>query len=143
MEKKRGSLMTVIVGVILGAVIITGLAIDVFSVISTLNTNKEQTEAYRSRLMEDQQAELKNQVETAMSLINQVYAKQQAGEYTEEEAKKRFADREIRVFSDDSGEEITPYDPAYKTDTIWRFVCIGAFLAGIAFAAWLGWLSAI
>ena len=84
--------MTVIVGVILGAVIITGLAIDVFSVISTLNTNKEQTEAYRSRLMEDQQAELKNQVETAMSLINQVYAKQQAGEYTEEEAKKNTSE---------------------------------------------------
>ena len=61
----------------------------------------------------------------------------------QEEAKKRFADREIRIFSDDSGEEITPYDSAYKTDTIWRFVCIGAFLAGIAFAAWLGWLSAI
>ena len=61
----------------------------------------------------------------------------------QEAAKKRFADREVRVFSDDSGEEITPYDPAYKTDTIWRFVCIGAFLAGIAFAAWLGWLSAI
>lgn len=61
----------------------------------------------------------------------------------QEEAKKRFADREIRVFSDDSGEEITPYDPAYKEDTIWRFVCIGAFLAGIAFAAWLGWLSSI
>ena len=61
----------------------------------------------------------------------------------QEEAKKRFADREIRVFSDDSGEEITPYDPAYKADTIWRFVCIGAFLAGIAFAAWLRWLSAI
>lgn len=95
--------MTVIVGVILGAVIITGLAIDVFSVISTLNTNKEQTEAYRSRLMEDQQAELKNQVETAMSLINQVYAKQQAGEYTEEEAKKVAADY-IRDLRYDNGD---------------------------------------
>ena len=61
----------------------------------------------------------------------------------QEAAEKRFADREIKIFTDDSGEEITPYDPAYKTDTIWRFVCIGAFLAGIAFAAWLGWLSTI
>ena len=103
MEKKRGSLMTVLVAVILGAVIITGVAIELFSIISTLNTNRDQTEAYRSRLMQDQQAELKNQVETAMSLINQVYDKQLAGEYTEEEAKKVAADY-IRDLRYDNGD---------------------------------------
>lgn len=61
----------------------------------------------------------------------------------QETAKKRFADRKIRIFGDDSGEIVTPPDPSIRVETIWGFICIGAFLAGIAFAAWLGWLSAI
>ncbi|WP_035766822.1 methyl-accepting chemotaxis protein [Butyrivibrio sp. NC2002] len=98
MEKKKGSLLYVIVAVIIGAVVVTGLIIELFTINSTIATNREQTEAYRSRLMEDQQMELKNQVQTAVSLIEQTYKAQEAGVLTEEEAKKICADyvRELR-----------------------------------------------
>ncbi|MBE5859293.1 MAG: HAMP domain-containing protein [Butyrivibrio sp.] len=98
MEKKKGSLLYVIVAVIIGAVVVTGLIIELFTINSTIATNREQTEAYRSRLMEDQQMELRNQVQTAVSLIEQTYKAQEAGVLTEEEAKKICADyvRELR-----------------------------------------------
>lgn len=61
----------------------------------------------------------------------------------QEEAKKRFADREIRIFSDDSGERITPPDPAFKEEIFWGTLCIGAFAAGIAITALVTWLATI
>ena len=53
MTKKKGSLMTVIVGSILLAVIITAVSIEGFSIISTVQNNTTQSESYKARLMED------------------------------------------------------------------------------------------
>jgi uncharacterized phage infection (PIP) family protein YhgE len=58
MNKKRGSLRYLIIAVILCAVIITGACIELFSAISTIQTNSQQTEAYAERLLDDVKAEL-------------------------------------------------------------------------------------
>ena len=87
MEGKKGSLKIVIIATVLLAVIITGVIIEVFSVTSTISINSSQAQAYRDRLMEDQQLELKNQVQTAYSLIEQTYAAYQSGNISEDEAK--------------------------------------------------------
>ena len=104
MEKKRGSLLTVIVAVIVAAVVITGVIIEVFSITSTLTTNKDQTAAYRSRLLEDIKTELKNETQEAMSICEFMNAKYEAGELTQEEAMKQAADiiRELK-YNDGAG----------------------------------------
>ena len=104
MSKKRGSLMYVIVFAILCAVPVTAIAIEVFSVTSTISTNNDQTEAYRSRLVEDIKTELKNETQEAMSICQVMYDRYQAGEMTMEEAQKESADiiRELK-YNDGSG----------------------------------------
>ena len=44
--KKRGSLKTTLVAVILTAVIVTAGIISIFTIINTIKTNNESTEAY-------------------------------------------------------------------------------------------------
>ena len=68
MEKKRGSLMVVIVGAIIASVIVTAIIISIFAITNTVSTNVSQTEAYRSRLLEDIMTELKNDTQQAMSV---------------------------------------------------------------------------
>ncbi len=104
MNKKRGSIQSVIVGVILAAVIVTGLVIAISSVVSTVNTTNEQTAAYRSRLLEDCKTELKNETQIAMSVCAVMNARYEAGEMTKEEAMKQAADtiRELK-YNDGSG----------------------------------------
>jgi methyl-accepting chemotaxis protein len=104
MGKKRGSLMVVIVGSIILSVLITAVAIEIFSISSTIKTNTDQTAAYRSRLLEDVKAELKNETQEAMSVCEIMYARAQAGEMTMEEAQKEAADiiRDLK-YNDGSG----------------------------------------
>ncbi|MCR5468419.1 MAG: cache domain-containing protein [Lachnospiraceae bacterium] len=104
MKKKRGSLMTVIVGSILLAVIITAALIEVFSISNTVSFNNTQTEAYRERLLDDIKAELKNETQVAMSICEVMYSRYEAGEMTLDEAKVASADiiRELR-YNDGSG----------------------------------------
>lgn len=104
MEKKRGSLMTVIVGAIFLAVFISAVAIEAFSITSTIATNNDQTEAYSSRLLEDIKTELKNETQEAMSVCQIMYERYQAGEMTMEEAQKEAADiiRELK-YNDGAG----------------------------------------
>ena len=104
MDKKRGSLMFVIVFAILCAVVVTAAAIEIFSVTSTISTDKTTTEVYRSRLLEDIKTELKNETQEAMSVCQIMYDRYQAGEMTLEEAKKESADiiRELK-YNDGSG----------------------------------------
>ncbi|MCR5397282.1 MAG: cache domain-containing protein [Lachnospiraceae bacterium] len=104
MKRKQGSLMTAIVGSILLAVIITAVMIEGFSIYSTVTNNAEQTEAYKSRLLEDIKAELKNETQEAMSICEVMYGRYQAGEMTLEEAQKQSADiiRELR-YNDGDG----------------------------------------
>ncbi len=104
MEKKRGSLKTTLVAVILAAVVITAVIISTFTVISTLKTNADQTEAYQNRLLEDVKTELKNETQEAMSICAVMNARYEAGEMTKEEAMKEAADiiRELK-YNDGAG----------------------------------------
>ena len=104
MNKKRGSLMFVIVFAILCAVVVSAAAIEIFSVTSTVSTDKSTTEVYRSRLLEDIKTELKNETQEAMSVCQIMYDRYQAGEMTLDEAKKESADiiRELK-YNDGSG----------------------------------------
>ena len=104
MNKKRGSLMFVIVFAILCAVVVSAAVIEIFSVTSTISTDKTTTEVYRSRLLEDIKTELKNETQEAMSVCQIMYDRYQAGEMTLDEAKKESADiiRELK-YNDGSG----------------------------------------
>ncbi len=103
MEKKRGSLLYLLIAVIAGAVILTGIVIEIFTITSTISTNKQQSETYRERLMQDQQSELQNQVENVVSLVDQVHKAQLSGALTEEDARRIAADyvRELRYMDGD------------------------------------------
>ena len=104
MEKKRGSLLYIIVGSIILSVLITAVVIEIFSISSTLSTNAAQTEAYRSRLLEDIMTELKNETQEAMSICDTMNKRYEAGEITMEEAQKESADiiRELK-YNDGAG----------------------------------------
>ncbi|MCR4998943.1 MAG: cache domain-containing protein [Lachnospiraceae bacterium] len=104
MSKKRGSLKAVLVAVILTAVILTAAIITSFTIITTINTNAEQTAAYKSRLESDILRELKNETQEAMSICEVMNARYEAGEMTKDEAMKEAADiiRELR-YNDGSG----------------------------------------
>ncbi|MCR5785506.1 MAG: methyl-accepting chemotaxis protein [Eubacterium sp.] len=103
-RKQNGSLMTVIVGSLLLAVILTAVLIEVFSVTSTISTNTKQTSAYRERLLEDIKSELKNETQEAMSICEVMYSRYENGELTLEEAKTESADiiREL-AYNDGDG----------------------------------------
>ncbi len=104
MTRKKGSLMTVIVGSIFLAVLVTALLIETFSVVSTVSNNKTQSEEYKERLLEDIKAELKNETQEAMSICASMNAGYEAGTMTLDEAKKAAADiiRELR-YNDGDG----------------------------------------
>lgn len=104
MGKKRGSLRTVLVAVILVAVLVTALIISLFTIINTIKTNNNQTGAYKERLLEDVESQLRYETEEAMSICSVMYARSQSGEMSLEEAKKESADiiRELR-YNDGSG----------------------------------------
>ncbi|WP_026512146.1 methyl-accepting chemotaxis protein [Butyrivibrio sp. LC3010] len=103
MQKRTGSLLYALIGVIAGAVILTGIIIELFTINSTIATTKEQTAAYRERLMQDQQSELRNQVQNVVSLVEQVDKAHLAGAFSEEDAKRIAADyvRELRFMDGD------------------------------------------
>ena len=102
--KKRGSLKTILVGAIVMSVIVTAVIISIFTIISTVNNNNAQTEAYKSRLLDDVKAQLQYETEEAMSICEFMYNRYQAGEMTLEEAEKESADiiRDLR-YNDGNG----------------------------------------
>ena len=69
-----------------------------YSLSSMSHSYEQSVETMRKTLFEDYDAQIRGETEMAISLINEMYEKQQAGEYSEEEAKKLAADlvREIR-----------------------------------------------
>ncbi len=97
-KKSSGSIKTLIVLIIIGVTLVTSIGLEGFSIISTVNTNKEETEAYKQRILEDIQDELRHEVDVVYSLVDQIHKKQEAGVLTEKEAKKEAADlvRELR-----------------------------------------------
>ncbi|SFB17010.1 methyl-accepting chemotaxis sensory transducer with Cache sensor [Acetitomaculum ruminis DSM 5522] len=107
MQKKRkgfksiGTLLSLI-GLL--ASLIAGLGVGIFSIVSNINNTEQAAATYRSSLEEDVMNELKNETQVAVSIIDQYYQKQQAGEMTEKQAKKAAADmvRELR-YNDGNG----------------------------------------
>ncbi|MBE5902612.1 MAG: HAMP domain-containing protein [Lachnospiraceae bacterium] len=103
-EKKRGSLRTILIAVILASVLITACMITGFTIYSTIETNAEQTEAYKERLLSDVKTQLRYETDVAMSICEKMNARYEAGEMTLEEAQKESADliRELR-YNDGNG----------------------------------------
>jgi len=104
MSKKRGSLKTVLIAVILASVVLTAAIISTFTIVSTLKTNSDSTAAYKSRLLEDVKTKLKHETEEAMSICAFMYNRYEAGQMTLDQAKKESADiiRELR-YDDGNG----------------------------------------
>ena len=107
MKKQRKSIhsiKTLLVGIIIGATLITAIGLETFSVRNTLANNELQKEQYGHRLLEDIPAQQQYEVELAWSVINQIYEKQVSGEYSEAQAKELAADmvRNLR-FNDGKG----------------------------------------
>lgn len=91
-KKSIYSIKTLLVGIIIGVTLITAIGLEAFSVRNTLANNTRQTEQYGDRLLEDIQTQQRYEVDLAWSVINQIYEKQLAGQYTEAEAKELAAD---------------------------------------------------
>lgn len=85
--KKRGSLKTLIILILVGVTVLTSVLIEGFVIIKTVNNNNEQVATYKQEMLSDIQAELRHEVDVVYSLIDQIHEEQLAGKYTEEEAK--------------------------------------------------------
>ncbi|MBP5265789.1 MAG: cache domain-containing protein, partial [Lachnospiraceae bacterium] len=104
MGKKRGSLKTTLIAVILASVVATAAIISIYTLISTIHTNNEQTAAYKERLVQDVKDQLRYETEEAMSICAVMNARAEAGQMTKQEAMKESADiiRELR-YNEGSG----------------------------------------
>ena len=104
MAKKRGSLKSILIAVILASVVLTAAIISTFTIVSTLKTNADSTAAYKTRLLDDVKLKLKHETEEAMSICAVMYGRYEAGQMTLDQAKKESADiiRELR-YDDGNG----------------------------------------
>ncbi len=84
--------------IIVGVSVVTTLCIGGFFIYSAIQDNKTQIASYRSDLERSAEAQLRGETEVAVSAIEEVYKLQQAGQLTEEQAKKQAADivRDLR-----------------------------------------------
>lgn len=103
-KKKRGSLRTILIAVILASVLITACVITGFTIYNTVGINAEQTKAYKERLLSDVKTQLRYETEVATGVCEKLNARCEAGEMTLEEAKKQAADiiRDMR-YNDGNG----------------------------------------
>lgn len=101
--KRKGSIKITIALLVICVEVIAVFAIQNYSIFSMDKSNGLQVAEYRTRLEEDVKNELRHQVEIAVSLMQQVYDRQAAGELTEDEAKKMAADL-VRDLRYDNGE---------------------------------------
>ena len=88
--------------VIVGVSLLTTLLIGGFFIYNMVQTSNEGLVTYQSELRGNVERELRLETESAISVINSYYKKQQAGELTPEQAKKEAADR-IRDMRYDAG----------------------------------------
>ncbi len=97
-RKTERSIKVLLVSIIIGVTLVTSIGLEGFSIFNTVRNNAEQTAAYRERLMQNIQDELRHEVEVVWSMIDKIHQKQEAGELKEEEAKKLAADltRDLR-----------------------------------------------
>lgn len=87
---------------ICGVSIVSTLCIGAYFIVGTVRDNHAQLAAYRADLEDNVGNQLKGETEVAYGILEEYYKKQQAGELTEEQAKKEAADR-VRDLRYDGG----------------------------------------
>ena len=104
--KKSGftSMQARFIVIIIIVALLSAVGSTAFSIVHAIQGNHEQRLEYRQQIESDVEMMLMMETQVAVSLIQQIYDKQLAGEYTEEEAKKLAADyiRELR-YDDGAG----------------------------------------
>lgn len=85
-----------------GASLVSTVIIGAYFIASLVRDNHVQLESYRADLMSNVENEMKSETQIAYSIFEEYYKKQQAGELTEEQAKKEAADR-VRDLRYDNG----------------------------------------
>ncbi|YCA09220.1 methyl-accepting chemotaxis protein [Bacillus sp. AK128] len=73
------------------ALILVGV-IGAYNIITSFNQNQARIQDYQQDLLQNYDTQIKNQVETAYSLLNDAYQRYQSGEITETEAKEQGAE---------------------------------------------------
>lgn len=99
--KTKSSMRTNFLTMMIGTSLITLFCICAIF-LSILATSEAEVEKYRDTLIAEVERTLKTETETAISVINTVYKRQQAGELTEEQAKTEAANL-IRNLRYDNG----------------------------------------
>ena len=86
----------------IGASLVTMLFVGGVFIRGMISNAEVETSEFRTMLMTDVELQLRTQTQTAISLIDSVYKRQQAGELTEAQAKKEAADlvRNLRYEGD-------------------------------------------
>lgn len=97
-ENMFNSMKTRLIFVIVGVSVVTMLCIGGFFIYNSIQDNENQLISYRADLERSVEDQLRGETEVAVSAIESIYKKQQAGLLTEAEAKKQAADvvRELR-----------------------------------------------
>ena len=92
------SMKTRLICVIVGVSVVTMVCIGGFFIYNSIKDNENQLINYRADLERSVETKLRDETELAVSAIEEVYKKQQAGQLTEEQAKKQAADvvRDLR-----------------------------------------------
>lgn len=85
-----------------GVSLVSTLCVGAYFIVSTVRDNHAQLAAYRTDLEESVGNQLKGETEVAYGILEEYYKKQQAGELTEDQAKKEAADR-VRDLRYDGG----------------------------------------
>ncbi len=89
---------------VVGTAVLTTLLVSALFITNLISETDRQVETYRRTLTQDVERELKIETESAITIIKQIYDRQQKGELTEEQAKKQAADlvRDMR-YDDGAG----------------------------------------
>ena len=90
-----------LVGAIVGIAVITAALISAIFIHNMIAESDRQIKIYRQSLTESVERELKLETESAITVLANVYKRQQAGEFTEEQAKKLAADLVRQMRYDD------------------------------------------
>lgn len=99
---KISSMKTRLMLAIGGVSLVSTLCVGAYFIVSTVRDNHAQLAAYRTDLEESVGNQLKGETEVAYGILEEYYKKQQAGELTENQAKKEAADR-VRDLRYDGG----------------------------------------
>ena len=98
----QSSMRTQFLMMMIGTSLITMLCMGIIFVKSSLDATEEEVRTYKETLIGDVERELKIETEAAISVIDTIYKKQQAGQITEEQAKAEAAAL-IRAMRYDNG----------------------------------------